>query len=65
MDSTNNNDSRKQSEPNNNTINPFPAFKNLPLRPEYPPHVAWGVWGENDELGTVVSSLPFLVTERY
>jgi hypothetical protein len=38
----------------------LPLFKDLPLRPEYPPHAAWGVWGDKDELGTVVSHLlPF------
>ncbi|KAF8610156.1 putative cyclase [Ceratobasidium sp. AG-I] len=41
-----------------NTVDPFPAFKDLPLRPEYPSHAAWGVWGEKDELGTVNNITP-------
>lgn len=35
----------------------LPAFKDLPLKPEYPPHAAWSVWGDKDELGTVVSGM--------
>ncbi|GAB1517415.1 hypothetical protein RhiTH_000463 [Rhizoctonia solani] len=38
--------------------NRLPAFKDLPLKPEYPPHAAWGVWGEKDELGTVNNITP-------
>ncbi|KAG8748729.1 hypothetical protein FRC10_000120 [Ceratobasidium sp. 414] len=37
---------------------PLPAFKDLPLKPEYPPHAAWGVWGDKDELGTVNNITP-------
>ncbi|CAE6525435.1 unnamed protein product [Rhizoctonia solani] len=40
----------------------LPAFKDLPLRPEYPPHAAWGVWGEKDELGTVNNITPETIT---
>ncbi|KAG8698347.1 hypothetical protein FRC08_005987 [Ceratobasidium sp. 394] len=37
---------------------PLPPFKDLPLKPEYPPHAAWGVWGDKDELGTVNNITP-------
>ncbi len=40
-----------------------PKYDDLPIKPEYPPHSAWGVWGEDDELGTLVSpdaSIPSL-----
>lgn len=40
----------------------LPAFKDLPLEPEYPPHAAWGVWGEDDELGTVNNITPETIT---
>ena len=30
-----------------------PPFSALPLNPSHPPHSAWGVWGEHDELGTL------------
>jgi hypothetical protein len=48
------NESRSQQ---NQTKFNLPAFKELPLKPEYPPHAAWGVWGEKDELGTAVSDM--------
>lgn len=31
----------------------IPPFSALPLDPNHPPHSAWGVWGEHDELGTL------------
>ncbi|CAE7181617.1 unnamed protein product, partial [Rhizoctonia solani] len=40
----------------------LPSFKDLPLKPEYPPHAAWGVWGEKDELGTVNNITPETIT---
>ncbi|CUA72455.1 NAD(P)H-quinone oxidoreductase subunit 5, chloroplastic [Rhizoctonia solani] len=40
----------------------LPTFKDLPLKPEYPPHAAWGVWGEKDELGTVNNITPETIT---
>ncbi|KAH7380741.1 hypothetical protein BKA66DRAFT_587019 [Pyrenochaeta sp. MPI-SDFR-AT-0127] len=39
---------------------PFPRFSELPLDPSHPPHSAWGLWGTEDELGT----LNHLTTER-
>jgi hypothetical protein len=38
----------------------FPRFSELPLAPAHPPHSAWGLWGPEDELGT----LNHLTTER-
>ncbi|CAO2647837.1 Nn.00g087590.m01.CDS01 [Neocucurbitaria sp. VM-36] len=32
---------------------PHPKFSELPLDPSHPPHSAWGLWGMDDELGTV------------
>lgn len=32
---------------------PFPRFSELPLDPSHPPHSAWGIWGADDELGTL------------
>lgn len=32
---------------------PRPRFDQLPLRPHHPKASAWGLWGENDELGTL------------
>ena len=31
----------------------LPSFDELPIRPEYPPHSAWGVFGEDDQIGTL------------
>ncbi|KAF2000730.1 putative cyclase [Amniculicola lignicola CBS 123094] len=30
-----------------------PKFADLPLDPSHPPHSAWGLWGNDDELGTL------------
>lgn len=38
-----------------------PTFENLPLRPEHPRASAWGLYGEDDELGTLNLLLPSLV----
>jgi hypothetical protein len=35
------------------TPNDIPAFEDLPLRKGDPHHSAWGLYGENDELGTL------------
>ena len=32
---------------------PFPKFSELPLDPTHPPYSAWGLWGADDELGTL------------
>lgn len=31
----------------------YPKFSELPLDPDHPPHSAWGLWGNDDELGTL------------
>ncbi|KAI7889112.1 uncharacterized protein EV154DRAFT_424580 [Mucor mucedo] len=31
----------------------LPTFDQLPINPEYPPQTAWGVWGKEDNLGTL------------
>lgn len=31
----------------------LPTYDQLPIDPKYPPHTAWGVWGEQDNLGTL------------
>jgi hypothetical protein len=33
--------------------NGIPRFEDLPLQKGDPPHSAWGLYGENDELGTL------------
>jgi hypothetical protein len=36
------------------------AFNELPVKPDYPPHSAWGVFGDDDQIG----SLNLLTPER-
>ncbi|HKX30203.1 MAG TPA: cyclase family protein [Blastocatellia bacterium] len=31
----------------------LPDFDSLPIKPEYPPHSAWGVFGDDDQIGTL------------
>ena len=31
----------------------IPSFSELPLRKDDPPHSAWGLYGEDDQLGTL------------
>lgn len=31
----------------------LPNFDQLPVKPGNPPHSAWGLWGERDEVGTI------------
>jgi kynurenine formamidase len=31
----------------------LPTFAELPIRPDYPPHSAWGVFGADDQIGTL------------
>jgi len=31
----------------------LPSYENLPIRPDLPPRSAWGVWGDDDQLGTI------------
>lgn len=32
---------------------PHPKFSELPLDPSHPPHSAWGLYGDDDEKGTL------------
>ena len=36
----------------------FPKFEDLPLGNNDPPFSAWGLWGEDDEAGTIVREEP-------
>lgn len=38
----------------------YPLFSELPLRPGDPPFSAWSLWGDDDEIGTLVRS--YLIT---
>jgi len=31
----------------------LPVFDELPIKPDYPPHSAWGVFGDDDQIGTL------------
>jgi hypothetical protein len=31
----------------------LPSFDELPIKPDYPPHSAWGVFGDDDQIGTL------------
>src|SRR5262245_31608796 len=31
----------------------LPSFDELPIKPEYPRHSAWGVFGDDDQIGTL------------
>ncbi|ORX47457.1 hypothetical protein DM01DRAFT_1310336 [Hesseltinella vesiculosa] len=31
----------------------LPSYDQLPIDPKYPPHTAWGLWGDDDNLGTL------------
>lgn len=31
----------------------LPTYDQLPIDPKYPPHTAWGIWGEEDNYGTI------------
>ena len=31
----------------------LPTYAELPIRPGLPPRSAWGIWGDDDELGTM------------
>ncbi|MGH9841472.1 MAG: cyclase family protein [Blastocatellia bacterium] len=31
----------------------LPDFAELPIKPDYPPHSAWGVFGDDDQIGTL------------
>ncbi|KAF2160105.1 hypothetical protein M409DRAFT_29402 [Zasmidium cellare ATCC 36951] len=39
----------------------LPTFEQLPLRPNDPPYSAWGLWGEDDELGRLNLLTPEVV----
>ena len=40
-----------------------PKFKDLPIKPEYPPQSSWGVFGDDDEIGCLNFLTPKGVTE--
>ena len=31
----------------------LPSYDQLPIDPKYPPKTAWGIWGEDDNYGTL------------
>ena len=31
----------------------LPSYRQLPVRPDGPPGSSWGLWGEDDQLGTL------------
>lgn len=31
----------------------LPEYKDLPIDPKYPPHSAWGLWGDDDQMGAI------------
>lgn len=31
----------------------LPTFAELPVKPDYPPHSAWGIFGDDDQIGTL------------
>lgn len=43
------------------TVKNLPTFDQLPLRPQDPPYSAWGLWGEDDELGRLNLLTPEIV----
>jgi hypothetical protein len=32
---------------------PLPTFDELPINPKYPPRSSWGIWGDDDQIGTL------------
>lgn len=49
----------------------FPTYDQLPISPKYPKGTAWGVWGDNDNLGTLnhltperVANVSFFYTRK-
>lgn len=45
---------KHESMPTNSNHKTAPAFDDLPLRAGDPPYSAWGLWGEDDNIGTLV-----------
>lgn len=41
-----------------------PSFSALPLRKDDPPYSAWGLWGKDDQLGTLVIIQKYIVGTR-
>lgn len=31
----------------------LPSYRELPVRPDAPPGSSWGLWGDDDQLGTL------------
>ncbi len=44
-------------------MDPLPSFDQLPFRPGNPPNSAWGLWGDEDEVGTLNLLTPERVRE--
>ena len=36
-----------------NPLERLPDFAELPVKPDHPPHSAWGVFGDDDQIGTL------------
>jgi kynurenine formamidase len=36
-----------------NQRQPLPSYRELPVRPDAPPGSSWGLWGDDDQLGTL------------
>lgn len=45
------------------TMTKLPTFDQLPIDAKYPAHSAWGLWGEDDNLGTLNLLTPERVAE--
>jgi predicted dehydrogenase len=39
-------------------IEQLPTFDELPIKPDYPPHSAWGLFGDDDQIGTLNLLMP-------
>ncbi len=45
------------------TVEKLPTYDELPIKPGQPPASAWGLWGDDDEIGTINLLTPERVTE--
>lgn len=34
-------------------MNALPDYDELPVKPGKPPHSAWGLWGDDDQIGAI------------
>ncbi len=51
------------STPDSSAVPPLPTFDQLPYKPGNPPRSAWGLWGDQDEIGTINLLTPERVVE--